>query len=330
LGTLTSILQEHRYFIIQVGGESGQAFLDVLDKISSIVQWYGFARTAIGAVQLFRSLRAARRDWLTTVQNAEKKLNDTERNVVRKISQDTEEVLQNADRIEAEAEAAKKLSEAETKTVQTSPKAQHASSKETPAIETGKTEESVLEASTKEKVKPKKAKKVRLPEVVTQEAITFYDSVKGKVDSYRDLQKKVYNAGFGHLFETDHLIEERFFATLEVGLDAGDWPALVVAKNQKVAAQIPGYKGYDHVTKTQRMRSLIPQGYERHFTPQQALDAHIKVLSELGADIELVRMGIEPLLADFGIVFRTTFPPGYFDPPRWPKIGIVRVRKPKP
>jgi hypothetical protein len=65
-------------------------------------------------------------------------------------------------------------------------------------------------------------------------------------------------------------------------IDHSDFLAMIIPKDQQVAAQIPHYRGYIHSHKTDLLRDLIPHGQEDRFTMQQWWDAHVYVGRQVG------------------------------------------------
>ena len=164
--------------------------------------------------------------------------------------------------------------------------------------------------------------------VVTPDAQIAFDRVAGVVTDYEDLKKVM--AGYGDLFEVDHLVEKRTLVVFEkhATIDPDNWESFVVPINREVASQLPGFSGYVHVDKTRLMNQLIPHGFEKLFTPQQVWDAHVKVLKDLGLSNELVRL--EPMFKGLPVEFRTSFPADHFSPPNWPGVKKVGGRNGQP
>ncbi len=103
LGTLTSVIQEHRGWILERFGESGKRFLHALDIVNSVVAIYGLGRAVIGAGQLLNGLRRAYKDWRATAAATEEALSTSERGVMTEVGASTDDLLRNTDRIEATA-----------------------------------------------------------------------------------------------------------------------------------------------------------------------------------------------------------------------------------
>jgi hypothetical protein len=97
LGTLTTVINEHRGEIIERYGASGRQFLRFVDIVQSATAIYGFARMAIGMAQVVSRFRTAYQDWRAAVRAAESELSGGERQITQQITEQTETILQNAD-----------------------------------------------------------------------------------------------------------------------------------------------------------------------------------------------------------------------------------------
>jgi hypothetical protein len=121
---------------------------------------------------------------------------------------------------------------------------------------------------------------------ITPHDIAHYDRLAGEVWIYETLTKRNY--GYGHLYEADHVLEKRFFINdprVEGFYEKEGTMAFLVPKNAAVAARMPGNKiTYVHLTRTNMLKALIPNGTETRFTVQQIWDAHCHVLNALGLD----------------------------------------------
>jgi hypothetical protein len=170
---------------------------------------------------------------------------------------------------------------------------------------------------------------VRAPKArtVTAAAMATWTRLAGQVHEYAVLRERI--AGYGHLFEADHLIEDRFWKVLPGGLDPANWPATLVPRNPAVAAQLKGYSGYVHSEKTRRLRKLIPHGKEQLFSLQQVWDAHAKVLGDLGVGhgLDLVHDAGD-MFSGTGVELRTTFSPDHFDPSKWKPERLTPIKAP--
>jgi hypothetical protein len=101
LSTIATVVNEHRGEIIERYGESGKQFLRYVDIVQSATAIYGFARLAIGMVQLVNGLRNAYSTWRTAANAVDGELSSGEKQIAQQISQQTDEVLKDADDIAA-------------------------------------------------------------------------------------------------------------------------------------------------------------------------------------------------------------------------------------
>ena len=134
---------------------------------------------------------------------------------------------------------------------------------------------------------------------VSPEALRLFDELAGEVTHYRDLRRR--SAGIGHLFEADHFLEQRFMDSASVAddvFDPADIFALLVPKDEVVAAQLPGYRGYAHSAKTGVMRQLIPHGAEDVYTLQQWWDAHVYAFESLAVPEALWKPRLTEMFED--------------------------------
>ncbi len=99
LGTLTTIIREHRGWIISRFGESGRTFLRYVDMVQSAVMIYGGARALIGVGQLINGLRRSYRNWRSAAGQVESELSSSERAAVRGVSDQTDDFLENVDHL---------------------------------------------------------------------------------------------------------------------------------------------------------------------------------------------------------------------------------------
>lgn len=126
VGTITSILREHRGWIIQHYGDSGREFVRYVDVVNSAVAIYGVARTAVGLGQLVHGLRRSYVAWRQAAGSAEG-LSSTQAGVVRSLEQNTEQLLDDMDRLRArpaargDADAARPPASAEVSPAEPAP-----------------------------------------------------------------------------------------------------------------------------------------------------------------------------------------------------------------
>ncbi|MEV6632144.1 DUF4157 domain-containing protein [Actinoplanes sp. NPDC051470] len=139
LGTIATVINEHRGEIISRYGASGREFLKYVDYVQSATAIYGFGRVALGMGKIMTGFRTSYRNWRDTVRRVEQELEEHERTVAAKLQQQADEVLDNADKIDDARTPAKPSPEPE-------PQPQPAA--ETPATEPAP-----------DKPKPKKTKK---------------------------------------------------------------------------------------------------------------------------------------------------------------------------
>ncbi len=95
--------------------------------------------------------------------------------------------------------------------------------------------------------------------------------------------------GFGHLLERDHLLEGRFWRHYVDGaIDYEDFWCVFAPKNAYVRAELAkrgwAHFDYDHLSKTQAMKKLIPHGKEDVFTTDEIYMAHWLALVDVHAD----------------------------------------------
>jgi len=98
VGTLSSIVLEHRGEIIAHFGESGRAFVRDVEYVQAATALYGFARMALSMGQLVNGLRRAHQQWRAELAVAQD-LSAAESAALQLVDRETEEVLQHADDI---------------------------------------------------------------------------------------------------------------------------------------------------------------------------------------------------------------------------------------
>ncbi|OLE29376.1 MAG: hypothetical protein AUG44_04410 [Actinobacteria bacterium 13_1_20CM_3_71_11] len=99
LGTLSSIILEHRGEIIAHFGESGRAFVRDVEYVQAATALYGFARMALSMGQLVNGLRRSYQNWRAGLAGAQD-LSSAESAAFQAVDQETQEVLRHADEIE--------------------------------------------------------------------------------------------------------------------------------------------------------------------------------------------------------------------------------------
>jgi hypothetical protein len=95
LSLLTSIIREHRGWIIERFGDRGRTFLTWNDRVSSVIAIYGIGRAAVGFGQTINSFRQAYNDWKAF--QAAMQLAEDEAATSRSIVSNTDDLLQNLD-----------------------------------------------------------------------------------------------------------------------------------------------------------------------------------------------------------------------------------------
>ena len=104
-------------------------------------------------------------------------------------------------------------------------------------------------------------------------------------DDAADMQR-----GFGHLLERDHLLEGRFWRHFmeRLPLHRNDFPCVFAPKNAYVRAELVkrgwAHFDYDHLSKTQAMKQLIPHGKEDAFTTAEIWMAHWLAIVDVHVD----------------------------------------------
>lgn len=127
-------------------------------------------------------------------------------------------------------------------------------------------------------------------------AATAFAGLRREIIPYRELvqRRAAQSTGasqLGAFFDADHLLEKRFITRLRERLpdfDIDSLNALLVPRNQSVLAQLkqisPGVQVYDHTTKTQLLRAMIPYLEHNEFSIQQWWDTHVWVYRQLATE----------------------------------------------
>lgn len=128
------------------------------------------------------------------------------------------------------------------------------------------------------------------------DAMRAFHELRRRIQPYTELAdarraRSTSTADLGAFFDADHLLEKRFINQIRTRLpnfDTGSLQALLVPKNQAVLRRMRGLDSglniYDHATKTQLMRALIPYREHHLFSLQQWWDAHVWVYRQLVTD----------------------------------------------
>jgi hypothetical protein len=102
VGTITSVIGEHRGWILQRFGDTGRRFLDYVDIVNSVLLVYGGLRALVGMAQLLHGLRESMLRWRAATQAVEGELTAGERTAVVEISQHTDDLLREVDALRRE------------------------------------------------------------------------------------------------------------------------------------------------------------------------------------------------------------------------------------
>lgn len=94
LGTIASVIAEHRGWIIRRFGASGQRFLRHVEMLQSALYVYNIVSIVRNTPRLVRGLRSSFDEWSAAVRGVERELSATELQTVRTISDETETILQ--------------------------------------------------------------------------------------------------------------------------------------------------------------------------------------------------------------------------------------------
>ena len=105
-GTITSIIGDHRGWILQRFGDKGQTFLRYVDIVNSVVAVYGGVRALVGMGQLINSAAKAIAEWRSAAKAVESELSSDQQQIVRQISQRTDDLLRDIDAAQVEQAAA--------------------------------------------------------------------------------------------------------------------------------------------------------------------------------------------------------------------------------
>jgi hypothetical protein len=97
LGTLTSVLREHRHWLAQT---FGAGFMDAVDIIHSACAIYGIARVALEAPRIILRLRDTYRAFRDASRARAPGLSSSEQATVQSVTQSTDELLQQVDQIQ--------------------------------------------------------------------------------------------------------------------------------------------------------------------------------------------------------------------------------------
>jgi len=94
LGTVASVIAEHRGWIIRRFGASGQRFLRAVEMLQSALYIYNIVSIVRSTPRLVTGLRSSFDEWSAAARGVERELSATELQAVRTISDETETILQ--------------------------------------------------------------------------------------------------------------------------------------------------------------------------------------------------------------------------------------------
>ncbi len=103
VGVITTIIREHRGWIIERFGDPGQEFLRYIDIVNSVVALYGGARALIGMGQLLGGFYRSINNWRQALPRVNPQLSQSEQEVVRQITRHAEDTLQDIEQIQVPA-----------------------------------------------------------------------------------------------------------------------------------------------------------------------------------------------------------------------------------
>lgn len=94
LGTVASIIAEHRGWIIRRFGASGQRFLRAIEMLQSALYIYNIVSIVRGARQIVTDLQSSFDDWSAAARGIERELSPAELETIRTVSDTTNTILQ--------------------------------------------------------------------------------------------------------------------------------------------------------------------------------------------------------------------------------------------
>jgi hypothetical protein len=99
LETLTSVIREHRGWIIEQFGDSGREFLQYVDIVNSAVLIYGGGRALIGLGQTINGFRKSYQNWRTIATRRKSDISASERAVIQRIQNEAEDFLERTNKL---------------------------------------------------------------------------------------------------------------------------------------------------------------------------------------------------------------------------------------
>ncbi|MCB0589207.1 MAG: hypothetical protein KDD06_28220, partial [Phaeodactylibacter sp.] len=100
IGTLTSVINEHRGWIISTFGESGRTFLRYNNLLNQIVGWYGIVRTVYEIPNLIRNFRTSYQNWRTLAREMSEEITSPQSSIIDDIGRNTDDFFDNVTSIE--------------------------------------------------------------------------------------------------------------------------------------------------------------------------------------------------------------------------------------
>jgi hypothetical protein len=97
LGTVTSILREHRSWLVE---QFGPGFMDAVDIVYSAAAIYGIARVALEAPRIILGLRNSYRAFRGAARSRSSGFSSAEQTTIQQVTQSTDELIEQIDRIQ--------------------------------------------------------------------------------------------------------------------------------------------------------------------------------------------------------------------------------------
>ena len=98
LGTVTSVLREHRSWLVE---HFGSGFMDAVDIVHSAVAIYGMARVAVEAPRMILALRNSYRAFRQSAQTQAPNFSAAEQTTLWQVTRSTDELIDQVDNIQA-------------------------------------------------------------------------------------------------------------------------------------------------------------------------------------------------------------------------------------
>ena len=104
VGTIHSISLDQRNWISERFGDKGRTFLDYLDKVNSVVEVYGRVRAIVGMGKLVSGLAKSLSEWRVAAAATEARLPDGERQLLKQVDLQADELLKDIRTVQGEPE----------------------------------------------------------------------------------------------------------------------------------------------------------------------------------------------------------------------------------